>query len=387
MKKLFIFMFIMLSVACFSQNYVSIIDSDKEWNQLSCIIAPPDYFPKGCMTSYLYIGNDTIINNLQYHIVWESQDASLQNPDIAGYIRENLQSKKVYVLNKQGEEGLLYDFNLGLNDAVVINNTYLYGISDTLICNSKDSVLIGNQYLERFHMMSGAGIEETWVEGIGSQYGLLNTCATYLTGGIRSLLCVHNGSVLLYQTSFNECSITGDMAPKFITDKLDTAYVNENYHFPLELSDCPSDSITFFTMSLPDGIDFDTQELALKGTPIQTGIHTIIIYVKNCGYVTDKLELPFVVDTHSGIKEGKETFSVKMIPNPANSLLSINYSITSNGVLGIYDFNGKLQISRTLKKDEKEITLNITSLPAGMYMVRLVADNKQVAETKLVVIK
>ena len=47
------------------------------------------------------------------------------------------------------------------------------------------------------------------------------------------------------------------------------------------------------------------------------------------------------------------------------------YRYNDNPELGIYDLNGRLQLSRTLQKDEKQLTLDISSLPAGMVTLSL----------------
>ncbi|HPT04472.1 MAG TPA: T9SS type A sorting domain-containing protein [Bacteroidales bacterium] len=80
-------------------------------------------------------------------------------------------------------------------------------------------------------------------------------------------------------------------------------------------------------------------------------------------------------------------YTVEKTKTGGFTVVTTTYRYNDKPELEIYDLNGRLQLSRTLQKDEKELTLNISSLPAGVYMVRLVADKKQVAETKLVVVK
>jgi len=80
-------------------------------------------------------------------------------------------------------------------------------------------------------------------------------------------------------------------------------------------------------------------------------------------------------------------YTVEKVQTGGFTVVTATYRYNDNPELEIYDLNGRLQLSRTLQKDEKQLTLDISSLPAGMYMVRLVADKKQVAETKLVITK
>ncbi len=80
-------------------------------------------------------------------------------------------------------------------------------------------------------------------------------------------------------------------------------------------------------------------------------------------------------------------YTVEKTQTGGFTVVTTTYRYNDKPELEIYDLNGRLQLSRTLQKDEKQLTLTISSLPAGVYMVRLVADKKQVAETKLVVTK
>jgi len=80
-------------------------------------------------------------------------------------------------------------------------------------------------------------------------------------------------------------------------------------------------------------------------------------------------------------------YTVEKTQTGGFTVVTATYRYNDKPELEIYDLNGRLQLSRTLQKDEKQLTLDISSLPAGMYMVRLVADKKQVAETKLIITK
>jgi len=80
-------------------------------------------------------------------------------------------------------------------------------------------------------------------------------------------------------------------------------------------------------------------------------------------------------------------YTVEKTQTGGFTVVTTTYRYNDKPELEIYDLNGRLQLSRTLQKDEKQLTLTISSLPAGVYMVRLVADKKQVAETKLIITK
>jgi hypothetical protein len=136
----------------------------------------------------------------------------------------------------------------------------------------------------------------------------------------------------------------------------------------------------------------------------------VFTYDSLCGHPITSSVIDPQWDIILGIDEPEKNTEVQQLllsPNPATDNVTITlpqytvektqtggftvvtttYRYNDKPELEIYDLNGRLQLSRTLQKDEKQLTLNISSLPAGVYMVRLVADKKQVAETKLVITK
>jgi hypothetical protein len=77
------------------------------------------------------------------------------------------------------------------------------------------------------------------------------------------------------------------------------------------------------------------------------------------------------------------------MPNPASNNVNISWSpgILNEANLRIYDLTGKEVMSRTLNANEYDhgsLTLDISPLNEGMYVVNLVSGNTFVSE-KLIV--
>lgn len=70
-------------------------------------------------------------------------------------------------------------------------------------------------------------------------------------------------------------------------------------------------------------------------------------------------------------------------PNPTRSDFSLNYKLNSaaKSELVIYDITGKAIMNTLLSKSEGVVTLNTSSLPAGVYLYSLLV-NKQAVQTK-----
>ena len=93
-----------------------------------------------------------------------------------------------------------------------------------------------------------------------------------------------------------------------------------------------------------------------------------------------------------------------MFPNPASDLIHItlpdrirlesqtkNFSVqttfhkwTKELDLEVYDLFGKRVFSKVISLEEKQLDLDVSAWPRGMYVVRLVYDGKTVTSAKVV---
>ena len=96
-------------------------------------------------------------------------------------------------------------------------------------------------------------------------------------------------------------------------------------------------------------------------------------------------------DTINGIQNIAAAYPAfaSVTPNPATDHAEIIYytgSTTSDQAM-LYDVNGRLVWSTTVSGSAGNINMNVSPLPAGIYMVRFMADGTTLLNTKLVFVK
>jgi hypothetical protein len=79
----------------------------------------------------------------------------------------------------------------------------------------------------------------------------------------------------------------------------------------------------------------------------------------------------------TGIAQNQSQFAVIIYPNPATNLLTIEYpEYTTNltPILDFFEIQGQL-IKRVLIK-ERKTQVNISTLPASVYMIKIAVENE-----------
>jgi hypothetical protein len=88
----------------------------------------------------------------------------------------------------------------------------------------------------------------------------------------------------------------------------------------------------------------------------------------------------FITDPN-GIKEANETFSLGIYPNPTVgiSTLDVNSTVAGNAIIEVYSITGSLvQTSvKTIRIGANRLNLNLTAVPAGIYMVKADINGSQ----------
>lgn len=151
-------------------------------------------------TFYHRFEGDTVLDGKTYKKVLIAEDEYYQEWFFYGsYVRE--ENGIVYLREYLGEEGLIYNFNLQLGDTVTIKNP-LAPDGLLLTLTDIDSVETTDGYRKRWKLEKDAfSIPEYWIEGIGSQSGVLNS-GTIVFGalcGAYTLLCLKENDFTIYQ--------------------------------------------------------------------------------------------------------------------------------------------------------------------------------------------
>lgn len=91
------------------------------------------------------------------------------------------------------------------------------------------------------------------------------------------------------------------------------------------------------------------------------------------------------INKSTGLAEfaSTEALTIKTYPNPAVNQLSFDYNFESNATatVSVLDINGRTVMTKVLENvnGTERVDLNVTSVPSGMYMLRLDVGEKSVS--------
>lgn len=182
MNKLILLLALLSTQLASSQAFIS---EEKLWHVM-------DYSWDIVKTQLFKFEGDTIINSHTYKILWSDWDTSISYNHAEGYYRE--ESNVVYRWDPSGEH-TFYNFNLETGDTATV-------FSEP--CGEVQVVVVATDTIDYFGIprkrwiLEGSA-DEYWIEGIGSNYGLIYTRIYECTADIyKVLLCFHEDDVLSY---------------------------------------------------------------------------------------------------------------------------------------------------------------------------------------------
>jgi hypothetical protein len=192
---------LLLTVLSYGLNAQQLVEIGNQWN----IVVYPVFSPNTVSYS-VRIGEDTTLNNIPYNKILYSYDAlnaSLEFQEC--YLRQD-STKKVFYKEGDTDEILLYDFSLEINDVFQVDGFC------TQIVDAVDSVILNNGEVRKRWKLSVLDLpgwgEEYWIEGIGSDYGVISRLLFCFFDYTDRFLCFYSNSDLLYPDSPSSCFIT-----------------------------------------------------------------------------------------------------------------------------------------------------------------------------------
>lgn len=207
MKKFLIFIcfFAVITSDCFSQ--LKIIDSSKD--QMWYIVRTTGFYPPfdfQYMTTVLKLRDFVINNESSYATVLETADSSFTDWKILGQISE---SNHQVFFNPISSDSLylIYDFNLRPFSTFNLSEIQ-HSITYQILVENIDTVLMGGENRKR---ITFKGINEVWIEGIGSLQGLLHK-GYGISGAKYELGCyTENGNIIFHNPTYPTCFYTTDI--------------------------------------------------------------------------------------------------------------------------------------------------------------------------------
>jgi hypothetical protein len=183
------------------QNYFPVVEENKKWNVM--YVGFPGFGDTIYSTNTYKFEGDTVINGLNYLKVYKSEEEIPELWTLEGCIRED-QDKKVY-FNKWGIDYLKYDFGVEIGDTIEISPNYS---PLQVLVESIDSVIINGIYRKSILLkdITYSNAHELWIEGVGSNRGILESGTAGYVGGWRWFLCMSQNEELIYMNpNYNNC--------------------------------------------------------------------------------------------------------------------------------------------------------------------------------------
>lgn len=191
------------------------ISKNKIWQN----VIYPTFNPETEFINYQFL-KDTLINGQSYQQLF-SKNLSSPQPEwksLNTFLREV--QDKIYILNSDLSESLLYDFSLTINDTFHLQyNSY----DCVFLVKAVDSLSLSTTETRKRITLIKANDPNPeqpeygynyWVEGIGSLTSLVNYGASCYTDYSTNLLCFYDYKALAYEnSSIGNCLLTNITEP------------------------------------------------------------------------------------------------------------------------------------------------------------------------------
>lgn len=259
------------------QNYFPLVQENNEWTTLIVIQSGPYPWDTTFWTDNYRLSGDTVINNQTYTKLYKSQEEFPINWNYCAGLRE--ENQKVWRIGTNNyPEMLIYDFTLNLGDTINLWD------EDPMIVDSIVNKPINNENRKHiyFSYPGYPSLSELWIEGIGSNRGILEPGSGTFEGGSSWFLCMkENGAIIYSNPNYNSCFLITEIEE--INYSLIEAYPNpaEDLIKISNLENIRIESISLFDLSGQKIRDFDKSKTELDLSRISTGIYLLKLSYAN----------------------------------------------------------------------------------------------------------
>jgi hypothetical protein len=235
------------------------------------------------LSDFIKFSGDTVVQTVDYKKVLESDDSTKSKWRTIAFVREDIK-KGLYYRDFDGNEILLYHYNLKLNDTVKIPSVFADEDSVTFVVMNIENVLIDGSIKKKYLLVYPQyhNFTETWIEGIGSLQGIL-TVAYHGIGGHENLICCFRDDVLIYKNmDFDRCYYhqTTDVQGEFNNSVEFKITPNpSNQEISIQFADEKQRKICIYNSkgSLIEGFVSDKIDNKLNISNFQAGIYFVVV--------------------------------------------------------------------------------------------------------------
>jgi hypothetical protein len=278
MKTLITLFFgLLISGLIYSQDYYPIVQENNEWNVLQVIYPGGNPWDTTYWTMTYKFYGDTMISEQSYKKVYKSEEEIPINWEYEGAIRE--EEQKVWYFPKFGNgETKIYDFTMNIGDTV----TFLF---EPMVVDSIISEEINGE--DRRHIYFSypdfSPFKECWIEGIGSNRGILQSGTAMFVGGWTWFLCMsENGELIYMNPNYNSCHLISTDIEE--TDNfLIEVYPNPAYD-KINIKNTANikiESISITDLKGQKILEFEKNKTELNLSGISTGIYLLMVNYEN----------------------------------------------------------------------------------------------------------
>ena len=190
-----------------SAQYLPLISGDALWShvEIHCL---PGY--NSYSSRYYAFKGDTVIGETIYQQLFATDEADQTQWYLWGFYREDTSTGKVWYRTVFPEnEGIAYDFSAQTGDTVWVYNPAFSSEPILLTVQETSLTEIGGIQRRQLKMYESQHFQsETWLEGIGSLYGIKNSGMSWAGAacGSEELLCYwKNGNNLWQNQAYETC--------------------------------------------------------------------------------------------------------------------------------------------------------------------------------------
>lgn len=192
------------TLSSFSQQYHNLIEENRSWSVLN--VVPIQWGPpmdtSFNTTNYL-ISGDTVLNNINYKKLYFTDEKVPASYNLKGFIREDSTKKIWYKSTVDSNEVLLYDFSVAAGDSLKLGyDTNMYYTVDSIGFEILNNTTRKKYYLSHDYY----NWKDIWIEGIGSNKGIIQSASAGNVGGWSRFLCMQeNGNLAYMNPNYNSC--------------------------------------------------------------------------------------------------------------------------------------------------------------------------------------
>jgi hypothetical protein len=272
-----LFFGLMISGLLYSQEYYPIVQENNEWDVLKVNESGPYPWDTIYWTETFILSGDTVLNEQNYKKMYKSAEEFPLNWSYWGGLRE--ENQKVWHIGINNyRERLIYDFDLSVGDTI-----WLYEFDPMIVDSIQYKPINGeNRKHIYFSYSEYPSLTELWIEGIGSNRGILEPGPANFDGGGFWLLCMkENGDLIYMNPNYDNCFLITDIEE--INNSLFQVYPNPAQD-KIKITNTENiriESISFVDLKGQKLREFENNKTEFDLSGISTGIYLLKLTHEN----------------------------------------------------------------------------------------------------------